>query len=288
MKRINVEQGSKEWLRWRKTVITATDCPAIMGSSPYVTPYKCWQRKLDLVQEQSSNAAMERGRRLEPEARELFNKTYGFEMNPAVIESSEFQFLGASLDGITTLGNYIIEIKCGGVKLHDMARNGEIPEHYMDQMQHQLLVTRAEKCFYYSYNGHEGICIEIKPDPEFINYFMPKAYAFWKGIATFEAPALTIRDYKNMNDNRSWNEYADMYQKVDKDIKAQEEKKDYIRKKLIELCENESSQGHGLKVMKIISKGRVNYEEIPEIQGIDLNKYRKESNSSWKFLVENM
>ncbi len=285
MKIINVEQGSKEWLRWRKTVITATDCPAIMESSPFVTPYKCWQRKLDLVQQQVCNEAMERGRKLEPEALKLFNETYGMNMEPAVVESTEFEFLGASLDGLFG-SDHILEIKCGGAKLHDMANKGEIPNYYMDQMQHQLLVTRAEKCFYYSYNGHEGICIEVLPDPEFINRFMPKARAFWRGIATFEAPALTIKDYKDMNDNRTWNEYVDMYQKVDKDIKALEDKKDYIRKKLIELCEDQNSQGNGLKVMKIITKGRVNYEAIPEIQGIDLDKYRKESNSSWKFLME--
>ena len=66
MKTIELEQGSNEWLSWRRTVITATDCSCIMGNNPWTTEYKCWQRKLELIPEQTSNYAMERGKRLEP------------------------------------------------------------------------------------------------------------------------------------------------------------------------------------------------------------------------------
>ena len=191
MKIIELEQGSQEWLSWRKTVITATDASIIMGNNPWTTPYKCWQRKLGLIEEQKSNEAMERGKRLEPDARAQFIEKYGIDMTPVVVESSEFEFLGASLDGISKLGNHILEIKCGGEKLHNMATHGIIPDYYMDQMQHQLLVTRAEKCFYYSYNGQYGICIEVLPDPEFINRFMPKARAFWRKHRFLRTPRIT-------------------------------------------------------------------------------------------------
>ena len=140
MKIIKLEQGSPEWLSWRKMVITATDASIIMGNNPWDTPYSCWQRKLGLIEEKKSNEAMERGKRLEPEARDKFNALHGFNMEPAVVESTEHEFLGASLDGITLLGGMLLEIKCGGSKLHDMAVRGEIPAYYRDQMQHQLLV----------------------------------------------------------------------------------------------------------------------------------------------------
>jgi len=286
MREIQLDQGTPQWLSWRKTVITATDCPAIMGSSPWSTAYKCWQRKLGLVEEQKSNDAMERGKRLEPEARSQFIERYGIQMQPMVVESTEFEFLGASLDGISQLGNHILEIKCGGSTLHNMAEQGIIPDYYMDQMQHQLLVTRAEKCFYYSYNGKDGICIEVLPDPEFIHRFMPKAREFWRNVAFFEPPALQNSDYKDMSDNLSFNEYSKLYQEADTSIKALEDKKEYLRKKLIELCADESCVGNGIKVMKIMMKGRIAYDEIPEIKNIDLDKYRKQSSTSWKILVE--
>lgn len=286
MKIIELEQSSPEWLSWRKTVITATDCPAILGSSPWSTAYKCWQRKLGLVEEQKSNEAMERGKRLEPEARDQFIKKYGINMTPVVVESTEFEFMGASLDGLSDCKKFVLEIKCGGSNLHNMASQGVIPQYYLDQMQHQLLVTGAEKCFYYSYNGKDGICIDVLPDPNFIEKFLPKARSFWKGIAFFEPPPLQDSDYMNMEDNLNWNEYAKLYRETDASIKALEDKKDYLRKKLIELCGDQNCSGRGIKVMKALIRGRIDYDEISEIKGINLDKYRKNSTTTWKILVE--
>ena len=88
MKEIKLEQGSPEWLAWRKTVITATDASIILGNNPWDTPYTCWQRKLGLIEEKKSNEAMERGKRLEPEARAQFMDHYGIYMEPRVVEST--------------------------------------------------------------------------------------------------------------------------------------------------------------------------------------------------------
>jgi putative phage-type endonuclease len=286
MKRINLEQGSPAWLKWRKSVITGTDCPAILGSSPWQTPYKCWQRKLGLVEEQASNPAMERGKKLEPEARALFIEETGINMTPIVIESTEVTILGASLDGISDCGTMLLEVKCGGADLHNQAEHGIIPDYYMDQMQHQLLVTGASVCFYYSFNGKEGVTIKVLRDETFADRWLPKAREFWKGVAFFEPPALSQKDYRNMTDDLSWSEYAKMYVEVDAQIKAHEDKKDYLRKKLIELCDGQSSQGAGLRVMNIMSKGRIAYDEIPEIKSVNLERYRKEATNIWKFHIE--
>ncbi len=285
MKTINLEQGTQEWLSWRKTVITATEASIIMGNNPWVTPYQCWQRKLGLSEEQKTNDAMERGKRLEPQARAQFIERYGIHMEPVVVESTEFDFLGASLDGISAC-NKILEIKCGGSNLHKMASHGVIPDYYLDQMQHQLLVTRAEKCFYYSYDGKDGICIEVYPDPEFINRFMPKAREFWKCVAYNDPPILRDEDYKDMSNDPAWKMMAKEYKKINEEIKKLEEIKESYRKGLLNLCEDQNCLGDGLKVIKTIIKGRVDYDEIPEIKNIDLDKYRKKSTTAWKILVD--
>lgn len=285
MKVINVEQGSKEWLSWRKTVITATDCPAILGSSPWSTAYKCWQRKLGLIEEQKTNDAMERGKRLEPNARKQFIERYRINMTPVVVESSEFNFLGASLDGLSDCTKYILEIKCGGEKLYKQAGEGIIPLYYMHQIQQQLLVTGAEKCFYYSYNGTDGICIEVLPDPEFKTNYMPIAREFWRGVAFFEAPSLNDMDYKDMSEDASWMESAKEYKKINEQIKSLEEVKESYRKKLLNICGDQNCTGDGIKVIKSVIRGRVAYENIPEIKGINLDQYRKSSTTSWKILV---
>lgn len=285
MKIINIEQGSAEWLKWRKTIITATDCPSILGSNPWQTIYKCWQKKLNLIAEEKPNQAMLDGIKNEPIARTMFIEQTGINMIPACVESSELEFLGASLDGISDCRRYILEVKCSE-NLYRKALNWEIPEYYMHQMQHQLLVSGCEKCFYVCYHDNKICVIEVLPDEGFIALFMPPAQEFWRSVVFFESPPLTNRDYANMNDNLSWNDYAKQYIEVDALVKAYEDKKDYLRKKLIELCGGQSSQGYGLKVLNIMNRGRVDYNEIPEIKDIDLDKYRKPASQSWKILVD--
>lgn len=286
MKIINLEQGSQEWIAWRNSVITSTDASIIMGSNPWETPFKCWQRKLGLVEEKQTNEAMERGKRLEPEARAHFKDKYLMPMmNPLVVESTEFDFLGASLDGFSEKENSILEIKCGSAKLHSMAAFGEIPEYYKDQMQHQLLVTGADRCFYYSYSGEEGICIEVLPDEKYEEKFLPKAREFLKCLVLFEPPPLQEKDYINMEENPLWKEQAELYKNICQDIKNLENRKEVYRKELIRLSGNNSCTGHGLKVIKTMMRGRVNYDEIEEIKNLNLDKYRKPSTILWKILV---
>jgi putative phage-type endonuclease len=285
MKKIEVEQGSPSWLSWRKTVITATDCPAILGSSPWSTTYQCWQRKLGLLEEQKVNDAMERGKRLEPEARSLFTEQTGITMAPVVVESDEFDFLGASLDGLSDCGKYVLEIKCGGSRLHNMAAQREIPDYYQDQIQHQLLVTGAEKCFYYSYNGSDGICIVVLPDPDFKNKFMPKAREFWKCVAFSEPPVLCDDDYQDMFNDPEWKAYAIEYRNICEKIKALEASKENYRKEILNLCADQNCVGHGIKVVKTTMKGRISYEDIPEVKSLDLDKYRKSPTVAWKIMV---
>ena len=285
MKEIKLEQGSPEWLAWRKTVITATDASIILGNNPWDTPYTCWQRKLGLIEEKVSNEAMERGKRLEPDARDQFNGIWFKNMQPMVVESSEYDFLGASLDGISDDGKNILEIKCGGSKLHSMASRGEIPAYYKDQMQHQLLVTGADKCFYYSYDGRDGICIEVYPDPEYAKTFLPLARAFWKCVALGEPPALMDSDYKDMSDRPDWFLLATEYRKVNEEIKALEEVKEAKRKELLALCGDQSCRGGGVRVMKTFMRGRVSYDDIPELKVVDLDKYRKQATTTWKIMV---
>lgn len=287
MKIIHVEQGSSEWLSWRKTVITATDCPAILGSSPWSTAYKCWQKKLDLIEEQPTNYAMERGKGLEPFIRERFMDKFRINMTPVVVESSEYDFLGASLDGLSDCGKYVLEIKTGGYKLYKMAQEGIIPQYYLDQIQHQLLVTKAEKAFYMLGGEDEDkdIVIEVYSDPDFATKFMPRAKEFLKCMAFREPPELQDSDYVDMSKQPAWKEASKEYLALNQQIKALEEIREAYRKDILNMCNDQNCCGNGLKVMKTVVRGRVAYDEIPEIKNIDLDKYRKSPTATWKVLI---
>lgn len=286
MKRIEIDQGSDAWKLWRRTVLTATDASVILGVNPWVTPFKLWQRKLGLSDEQISSAAMERGSKLEPIARKKFIEGTGIYVEPAVVVSEEHTFLGASLDGISNCGKYLLEVKCNGAKNHSLACMGEIPDYYIAQIKHQLLVTGSEICYYYSFDGENGVCIEVRSDNTFAEDYLPKAKAFWQSIVFFEAPPLVKGDYKDMASIPEWGQYAGRYYALDAEIKAKEKEKDLLRQQLISLCEDQACCGSGIKIQPMIIKGKISYDEIPEIKNIDLEKYRKESSSSWRITMD--
>ncbi len=288
MKILDLEQGSPEWLEWRKGIITATDAPKILGNSPYGTSNKCWQNKLGLIPEQKSNSAMERGKRDEPIARAMFEKHYKMKMNPCCIESEKYNFLGASLDGLSECGKYILEIKSNGDQYHDYLYTRGIPIFHTDQVQHQILCGdgQIEKAFYLSYNNTQMEVIEVLPSGEWSQNFIPIAKEFWSKVIFQESPALCEKDYRDLTPNRDAEHHALQYDRLSQEIKALEDKKNFHREALIKICGNDNCVGYGVKIFKKLSKGRIDYDAIPEIQTLNLDKFRKPSSESWTILVD--
>lgn len=193
MKVIDLPQGSSEWLAWRKSRLTATDIPVILGSNSWKTKLELWEEKLDIRPGPELSLIMARGQRLEPEARELACQIIDINFEPVVVESTKHPWLAASLDGMGIGKNqYILEIKCPNPSTHDNARDNRIPEYYRDQIQTQLLVSEAEICYYFSYRpehlGEKYAIVEVYPNVERQAEIIEKGYEFYMQMCNFEAP----------------------------------------------------------------------------------------------------
>lgn len=288
MRKVDYPQGSPEWLDWRKNRITATDAATLLGVNPYCTPYKLWQRKTGQAEEQAVNSAMLRGQRDEPIARDLFIKESKINMTPCCIESEYNPFLGASLDGISDCGRYLLEIKSQPI---DRVKKEGIPEYHMCQMQHQLLCTEpmAKICFYVSIWDGEIHVQEVYPDTKWMKEYIPKANEFWKKIVFFEAPPLSKGDYRDMSDDNLWYNLASQYRTLNDRIKSMEAAKEDIKNRLVSMCQNENGAGSGIKVIKKQSKGRIDYPTL--IESLDINEaileqYRGKSTESWTVMLD--
>lgn len=281
MRKVNFDQGSKEWLEWRKSLLTATDAAMLLGKSPYVTPYQGWQRKKGLIPEQVSNPAMERGQRDEPIARDLFIKEYGINMTPCCIESEEYNFIGASLDGLSECGEYILEVK-------SQKPVEKIPEMHMMQMQHQMISTdkKVKKAFYVSHWNGENTTFEVYPDLDWQKEYLPKAKEFWESIVFCEPPKMTDKDYKNMNDNPMFVGCKNEYRQVCETIDELEKKKSLLKDEMILICGEQSSFAEGIKLIKKITRGRIEYDKVEELKSINLEKYRRGPTTSWCVLID--
>jgi putative phage-type endonuclease len=261
----------------------------LLNRNPYVTAYKGWQRKISEAPEQKVNSAMLRGQNDEPIARELFINKYGINMVPYCIESDIYNFIGASLDGLSDCGKFMMEIKSQSI---EKIKKEGIPVFHMDQMQHQFLSTdnTVEKCFYVTIEGKEIYVLEVFPDFSWPGYYIPHAKEFWKNVVFKEPPEMTNRDYVNMDKNGKWEAYTSEYKKLSEEIKKLEVLKESYKKELIALCNNSSSMGCGVKVIKKVSKGRIDYKEAFEVLNIredQLEEFRKQNSEVWCITIEN-
>ena len=182
MKKIELEQNTPEWLKWRVQHVTATDAPKILNLDQWTGIHDHWMKKMGFIEPEPANEAMKRGSLLENEARQLLSKQLNIDFNPMVIESSQFPWMGASLDGISRLFGSICEIKCMKLQKHLQVSKDTIDPCHYAQMQHQLACTHASIVYYVSYHPDAPdplTVIRIYPDDEYIKNMIEKEKEFY-------------------------------------------------------------------------------------------------------------
>jgi putative phage-type endonuclease len=267
-------QGSQEWLDYRKTRIGASDAASIMGVG-FSTPLELWKEKLGIVVKECT-PRMQRGTDLEPIAREAFIREHGIFVAPTVIESREHPWMFASLDGLSYDGKTLVEIKCPGAADHATALSGKIPEKYFPQLQHQMLVLNLQMMYYFSFDGSRGVTVLVHADSEYQRDLVAKEKEFYKKLITFEQPELTDRDYIQKTDP-DFLYHVHEYRKLLVKEKEIEQLKESHRNSIVHLANQQNVEGGGVRVQQVTRRGIVDYSAIPEIKGVDLEKYRKPS-----------
>ena len=148
MQEHKIIQGTPEWHEFRSRHLNASDAPAMMGESPYKTRDELLREKATGVAVDVSEETQRRfddGHRFEALARPLAEKIIGEELYPVVGSNGKF---AASFDGMTMLGDVIFEHKTLNAALAAIGPDDQLPLHYRIQMEHQLLVSGAEKCLF--------------------------------------------------------------------------------------------------------------------------------------------
>ena len=166
-----------------------------MEVSPWKTPLDLYWDKVHGC-ENVTNFAMERGRLLEEEARDLFEEVVGEFVEPTVKIDDEDLWLGGSSDGWNPSGT-LVEIKCPGQVDHNKAIEGVIPEKYYPQLQHLMHVFRVDKMYYFSYRpqGKERYAmIKVEKSPFYIERWYEKVSQFYECMRSKRPPE--VSDFK--------------------------------------------------------------------------------------------
>jgi putative phage-type endonuclease len=262
MKRIDLEQGSPEWLQWRRTRAMASETSAIMGISPYQSPEQIRSIKRGNVKV-FETSAMRHGNEQEPLARQAYERDSGEMFQPAVFEWKGY---GASVDGINMDGDTILEIK-SPVDGKDSPRwqevaEGAINDYDFIQCQHQLMVTGAQLCVFLVWGGDEYVTREVYPAPN-----------IWQGIQdAWEHFWPTVQE----RDDEEWQQAAETYRRAKKIADEAAAALAAAKQQLVELG-GEYSYGAGVRVKQVQRAGQVDWKKIQaeQLADVDLDEYRK-------------
>jgi len=277
-----LEQNTDSWLEWRKKGIGGSDAPIIMGLSPWKTAYELWEEKTGLVVRDEDNSFItQKGHRLEPRARALYEIETGIAIPPKLVERIDKPEHRASLDGLSEDGKKAGEIKfVGSGEKWEMALNGEIPDYYYCQMMWQLYVSGAETNDYIPYNEEENkiLIITKEPDLKYIKNMVKEVEKFWSLVINKKEPKLSDRDYKKVS-SKDMKNALDEYARIKKEITSLTADLDVQKKIILEhpRLNHRRMEHKNIKIITKDKKGGIDYKKImaDHLPNLDVEKYRK-------------
>ena len=189
---VDLEQGTSEWLSWRHQGIGASDASTIMGENRFESPSGLLhQKRGPVILDSFQNEAMALGTQLEPEARKLYIATTGNEVTPVCVQSSKYDWFRASLDGLSTNHDTVIEIKCGASSYRKVSQTRTIPSYYYGQVQHILAITGLDSLDFWCYwPNNPPVLLPVKRNESYIERLLSKESEFWK-LVTQDNPDRT-------------------------------------------------------------------------------------------------
>lgn len=293
------------WLKWRRGGIGSSDAASVHNKSPHSTALELFQDKFGEEESVEENSfIMEMGNRYEPIARKLFAAEYNIRnltdetFEPKNIVSADWDVLRASLDGSSQSGEDTIEIKFQGEDAHKRTmdeslpvRGGRVPEHYWIQIQHQLLVSGAKKCFLVSYNPKHPTnltFVEVTPDAEFQLEHILACKTFWENGLNGIAPEPSDKDFVTLT-KKGAKAKAKRLVFLKEKIAELTEEADEVKAILVGMLSHPKMRCAGLRFNQITKKGSIDYAKIPEVKALaaeKLEEYRKKGTTYYDVRLE--
>ena len=188
-KTVNLQQGSPEWLAFRREHCTASEAPMMLGLHKNVKRSELLRmKKLGTEQEFSDyvqSNILDKGHEVEAMARAILEGRIGEDLYPVTGHAGK---LSVSLDGITLDGRLTFEHKQYNAALAAAIDSGKLPGQQMAQVQQQLMLTEALACVFVCSDGtldnwHE---ISIAPDQAWFERIMVGWTQFLDDLRVYE------------------------------------------------------------------------------------------------------
>lgn len=285
MKIIDLKQNTKEWLEYRKSHFNASETPELFGVGflGKSGPEKLAKIKYkDAVTYQ--NEAMKKGQEAEPEIRANACKITGADFKPAVGVWDKDERFSASFDGIDIEQNLILEIKFSKNEFEYVKQNGKPSEKYLLQVNHQLMVSGAEICYFFVKNNETAeltYCI-VYPDLEIMQNIRDK----WELFASKYGDGEFLID-ENIDESidEKWESDINELKKITEQIKKLDEKSKKIKAEIVADIKDRSGDkfnGFGVSISRVKSK-TYDYKGFLKANNLTLTDDFCKSSESFRF-----
>lgn len=154
---LNAKQGSAEWMAARAKCFCASEAPAMMGVSPYMTRTELLKKKATGITPDIDPMTQKRfdaGHIAEAMARPIIETMIGEDLYPVVATTDDGKLL-ASSDGATMLYGTGFEHKLLNAALAESVKNGIVPDSHAWQLDHQIAVFGFERIIFVCSDGTE-------------------------------------------------------------------------------------------------------------------------------------
>lgn len=172
----------------RRHFLGGSDAAAVLGISPWKTPFQLWQQKTSAFEEQvtpEKQRIFTRGQRMEPYVVDLLSEETGLQIvrrNERYIDKVH-PFLAAEIDAEAATGENI-EIKTvSPFKAFEWGELGTdaIPVHYTAQAQHGMMIRGAVVCVFGVLIGGDDFRVyRVERDDDVIEAMREREVAFWR------------------------------------------------------------------------------------------------------------
>lgn len=274
---VNLVQGSPEWLAFRRNGVGSSDVAAIIGASgAYASRNQVLAEKLGRTREVTDfqKRIYEQGHEWELVVREAVVQHFGRELAPAVVQSTEHPEFFASLDGFDADRGTILEVK-STVRSELIAdlESGKVFAPWNCQVQWSMMITGATQAVLAVVDSNTGALLlhTVNADTNMQALLHGCAWDFVLEMQKCKAGQEVAANDPTVA------EIARLKQ-VAKEAEARlEELNNQIKTLAQGLLDSSGAtrlEAAGVSIAWQERAGAVNYKAIPELQGVDLEKYR--------------
>ena len=188
----------ERWQQWRRTVQTigGSDAAAVLGLSPYKSPYALWAEKTGAVEPEdiSDKEAVRLGNDLEDYVSRRWAEKTGKRVRRerAVLSNPEYPFAHANIDR-SVVGEPDAGLECKTTSSYSTIqklRGGEIPDTWYCQCMHYMMVTGAKRWYLAAAAFGAGFFeFTITRDEEDVSALAEAERDFYDRILRREAPS---------------------------------------------------------------------------------------------------